>query len=263
MSNISPVQTLLALVSLIPNNHIRYALLELGASITVLFGVRLQRPSSRLGHLEESVADTEKMTQQAKLCWPRVQVSLTEHEVEYADPYLSFGVPYCRFLEIPGLGNGSRTISSFIATFTSAKRKLRGSEWQCRFRQPTVEAERRHKYTGDIRETEAIVTAVRDPIGTIAHSGIICSTHTVHKADMYKESGGSANFHYSASESYSHHLNHIADCRDLNLDPEVAKRGISNRKEAAASSFQADHCMFDRASLEQQLSPQPDDPFVF
>ncbi|KAJ7145611.1 hypothetical protein C8R44DRAFT_972663 [Mycena epipterygia] len=50
-----PAQTLLVLLSLIPNNNIRCAILGLGASVAVLYSVHLRHPSVRL---EQNVSHT-------------------------------------------------------------------------------------------------------------------------------------------------------------------------------------------------------------
>lgn len=48
--------------------------------------------------------------------------------------------------------------------------------------QLVVEAERQRKYTWDIHETEAIVTAVPDPRGTVAHSCMCCYSLNIYHA---------------------------------------------------------------------------------
>ncbi|KAJ7145594.1 hypothetical protein C8R44DRAFT_896694 [Mycena epipterygia] len=168
MFNISPA--LLVLVSLIPNNNIRYAMLALGASITVLYRVNLQRPSFRLAHLEDSVGGTEEIIREAKALCSRDHLSLTNDEVSLLKVRRSMCILRSTLLQIPGM---NWTLEGF-----KNYRRLRRDIYQCEKEvkriqvavQLTVEAERERKYTGDIWETEAIVTAVRDPRGTIAHS---------------------------------------------------------------------------------------------
>ncbi|KAJ7145609.1 hypothetical protein C8R44DRAFT_863484 [Mycena epipterygia] len=168
MDNISPAQTLLVLVSLIPNNNIRYAMLSLVASITVLYGAHLQRPSIRLAQLEHTVDQTKEMIQGAKAMCPRAGHSLAVKEVCLLKVRRSMCILRSTLLQIPGMGWTPERFEDY--------RQLCRDIYQCEKEvkmiqvaaKITVEAELKRKYTQDIRETEAIVTAVLDPRGQAA-----------------------------------------------------------------------------------------------
>ncbi|KAJ7145616.1 hypothetical protein C8R44DRAFT_863491 [Mycena epipterygia] len=166
MCDISPPQTLLILISLIPNNNIRYTVLGLCASIAALYGIHFQRPSVRLHHLENNVSHTKDIIHEAKSLCPRDHLSLMESE-------------------IPGMGwtlAGIKNYRQFFQDIHQCKKEAKRIRVAL-----TVESERRRKYMEDIRETLAIVTAARDPRGQVA---------------PYNYSGGAVPFHHHASESY-------------------------------------------------------------
>ncbi|KAJ7145603.1 hypothetical protein C8R44DRAFT_863477 [Mycena epipterygia] len=168
MSDISPVQTLLVLVSLIPNNNIRYTMLGLAAGITAFYVVHLERPSVRLAHLENSVGCAEDIICEAKSLCPRDHLSLTETEVCLLKICRSMCNLRSTLLHMPGMGWTLEGVKNYL--------RLRGDIYQCekevkRIRvtvQLAVEAERQRKYTEDIRETQAIIRAVQDSLGQAA-----------------------------------------------------------------------------------------------
>ncbi|KAJ7145598.1 hypothetical protein C8R44DRAFT_723526 [Mycena epipterygia] len=191
MSNISLAQTLLELVSLIPNNNIRYAMLGLGASITIVCGLRLC-PSVHRAHLEESVGRTEEIIREAKSLFPwdrrwrkksspRIHVHLAFYPTADTNYGMTAGFKnYRRFrrdiyqcekevkrIHITVQVNWSTPIDTVVIML--------------RFRQLTVEAELQCKFT------EAIVTAVQNPLG---------------QAAMYNQSGVAVDFRHNAFETY-------------------------------------------------------------
>ncbi|KAJ7145612.1 hypothetical protein C8R44DRAFT_723540 [Mycena epipterygia] len=185
MSDISPAQTLLVLVSLIPNNNIRYAMLSLGATITVLYDLNLQRPSVRLVHLENGVGHTEDIIREAKLRCPMDHLSLTENEVCLLKVRRSMCILRSALLKISAMGctsNGFKSFRQLCRDIHQGEKEVKRIKVAV---QLTLEAEHQRKYTEDIRETEAIITAVRNPLA---------------QAEMYNQSG--AHFHHNSSESY-------------------------------------------------------------
>ncbi|KAJ7145613.1 hypothetical protein C8R44DRAFT_845075 [Mycena epipterygia] len=101
-----PSPNFLVLVSLIPNNNIRYTMLGVGVSLTVFYGIHFQRPSVCLRHLESSVGHTEKIIHEAKSFLPEGPPQphgRRSQSVESADPCPSSAVPYCRYATYTGL----------------------------------------------------------------------------------------------------------------------------------------------------------------
>ncbi|KAJ7145607.1 hypothetical protein C8R44DRAFT_723535 [Mycena epipterygia] len=205
MYDITPAQALLVLVSLIPNNPIRYAMLGVYATITVLYGVHLHRPSVRLVFLENIVGCTQEMIEEAKSLCPLDRHSLTKDEasllkyvaatslcgldIQHYDRVLRFMcILRSTLLQIPGMSwtlKGAKNYWQLCRNIYQCEKEVKMIQVAVKI---TVEAELERKYTKDIRETEAIVTAVLDPRS---------------QAAMYHQSGGTVNLHHNDSESYS------------------------------------------------------------
>ncbi|KAJ7145605.1 hypothetical protein C8R44DRAFT_723532 [Mycena epipterygia] len=126
---IPQAHTLLVLLSLIPNNSIRYTLLGLGASISVFYG-----PTSNFRLSASSILSEAK-----SLC-ERGRHNLTEEEM-------------------PGV----HWTSAGVKNYRQCCRDIH----QCEKEIKKIRVEVKRKYTGDIDENEAIVTAA---LGTIAYS---------------------------------------------------------------------------------------------
>ncbi|KAJ7088272.1 hypothetical protein C8R44DRAFT_861663 [Mycena epipterygia] len=167
MYNISLSETLVLLVSLIPNNNIRYAMLGLGASITVLYGVNLQRPSVRLAHLEHNVGHTVEMIQEAKSLCPRDRYNIMEEEGCLLKVLRAMCILRSTLLVMPAV--------AWIPDELNNYRRLRRDIYQCEQEvkriqiavQLIVEAERQRKYTEDICEIQAIITATQDSLSQL------------------------------------------------------------------------------------------------
>ncbi|KAJ7489421.1 hypothetical protein FB451DRAFT_1362307 [Mycena latifolia] len=144
---------LLAALSLIPNDTLRYTLLEIAACLALLYVVHLKRPSTQLRQLEDIVQTTEGVLGDAKLYCPRDLLGLVEKGLRIKR---SASMIQCRLLEANTVTwKKYRLLSRDISDCTKKVKEIRTAV------QLIVETERQRKYTDDISETVIILTNVR------------------------------------------------------------------------------------------------------
>ncbi|KAJ7474051.1 hypothetical protein FB451DRAFT_1466540 [Mycena latifolia] len=171
-SLISQLQSsiLLGSLSLIPNDMLRYTLLVIAAGLALVYVVHLKRPSTQLRYLEDILQKTEEILRDAKLYCPMDLLSLVDKRVRLLESsstirfmftaYLlhrikcSASMIQCRLLETNTLTwKKHRLLSHDISVLTNKVKEIQTAV------QLIVEAERQHKYTDDINETESIFQA--------------------------------------------------------------------------------------------------------
>ncbi|KAJ7145615.1 hypothetical protein C8R44DRAFT_723544 [Mycena epipterygia] len=107
----------------------------------------------------------------AKSLCPRDHLSLTGDEISLLKVHRSISILRYTLLQISDVHwstKGFKNYRHLCRKFYQCKQEVKRIQVAV---QLVVEAERQHKYIGNIRETEAIVAAaVRDPRGTISHS---------------------------------------------------------------------------------------------
>ncbi|KAJ7490467.1 hypothetical protein FB451DRAFT_1552181 [Mycena latifolia] len=149
---------LLASLSLIPNDTLRYTLLVIAAGVAVVCVIHLKRPSTQLSQLDHDVSKTENIIRDAKLNCPRDLLGLTAKGVRLLEIKRSASMIQCRLLEMNNLTwKKYRILSRDISNCAKDVEKIRTAV------QLIVEAERQRKYTDDINETEATLTSLRSP----------------------------------------------------------------------------------------------------
>ncbi|KAJ7490508.1 hypothetical protein FB451DRAFT_1552205 [Mycena latifolia] len=149
---------LLASLSLIPNDTLRYTLLVIPAGVAVICVIHLKRPSTQLSQLDDDVNKTENIIRDAKLNCPRDLLGLTAKGVRLLEVKRSASMIQCRLLETNTLTwKKYRILSRDISNCAKDVEKILTAV------QLTVEAERQRKYTEDINETEAILTSLHSP----------------------------------------------------------------------------------------------------
>ncbi|KAJ7133596.1 hypothetical protein C8R44DRAFT_730723 [Mycena epipterygia] len=162
-NHVSQLQSsiLLATLSLIPNDALRYTLLLVTACLTLLYVIQFKRPSSQLRQLENTVKQTEEIIGDAKLYCPRDLLSLAEEGVRLLKVKRSASMIQCRMLEVDTLTwKKYRVLSRDIADCSNSIKKIQIAV------QLILEAERQHKFTQGINETEPILAGARSPAGT-------------------------------------------------------------------------------------------------
>ncbi|KAJ7133565.1 hypothetical protein C8R44DRAFT_870938 [Mycena epipterygia] len=151
---------LLGSLSLIPNHALRYTLLLITACLALLHVIHLERPSSRLGQLEDMVKKVEETIEDAKSFCPRDLFSLAGEGVRLLEVKRSASMMQCRVLEGETLTwKKYRVLSRDIAECVKTVKNIRTAI------QLIAEAERQGKFTDDINETEIILTSLRSPAG--------------------------------------------------------------------------------------------------
>ncbi|KAF7364808.1 hypothetical protein MVEN_00350900 [Mycena venus] len=147
---------LLALVSLISNDPLRYTVVGLTASLGVLYAVHLKRPSVQLNQLEDIVKQTEEIIQGAKLFSSRDFLSLTDSGVRLLEIKRSASMIKCRILNTDSSSwKKYRLLSRDIANCAVRTKKIRTAV------QLIIEAEHQRKFTEDIDATEAVLTSAQ------------------------------------------------------------------------------------------------------
>ncbi|KAJ7490490.1 hypothetical protein FB451DRAFT_1513125, partial [Mycena latifolia] len=150
------VAILLWLLSLIPNNALRYTLLAIASCLALLYTIHLKRPSTQLSQLEHLVQKTEGTILNAKLHCARDLANLLEKWVELLKIKRAASEIQSRMLETNTLTwTEYRLLSGGISDCTESVKEIRTAL--------IVEAERQRKYTEDINETEFILITVRSP----------------------------------------------------------------------------------------------------
>ncbi|KAJ7701151.1 hypothetical protein B0H17DRAFT_1128440 [Mycena rosella] len=131
---------LLAALSLIPNDILRYMLLKVAVCLALIHSIHLKHPSTQLSQHEQLIQKTEGIIRDAKSQCARDLFNLVEEG--------------CRLLEAETLTwKKYRTTSRDISGCTKNLKKI-----QTAF-QLIVEAERQHKYMDDINQMEILLTS--------------------------------------------------------------------------------------------------------
>ncbi|KAJ7490487.1 hypothetical protein FB451DRAFT_1361352 [Mycena latifolia] len=167
------VAILLWLLSLIPNNALRYTFLAIVASLALLYAIHLRRPSTQLSQLEHLVQKTEGTILDAKLHCTRDLANLLEKGVDLLKIKRAASKIHSRILETNETFTWKkyRLLSRDISDCAKSVKEIRTAV------QLIVEAERQRKYTDDINETEVILTTVRSPntVFPMRISNLTCS----------------------------------------------------------------------------------------
>ncbi|KAJ6622633.1 hypothetical protein B0H10DRAFT_2214266 [Mycena sp. CBHHK59/15] len=185
----------LVLLSLIPNNILRYTGLGIGAVITAVYIMHMKRPSTLLRQLEDTIQETEKLIHSAKLQCARdqcdlavedarllqIKVSVLEIErriLESEHPTPARPAPVSIFASTRG-GEGEDTrgwvgvwrldAAGLLAPTWKEYRLLSQRIFECKEGvrkiciavQLIVVAERGRKHTEDIHEIQTILTSIR------------------------------------------------------------------------------------------------------
>ncbi|KAJ7756074.1 hypothetical protein DFH07DRAFT_1060903 [Mycena maculata] len=158
---ISPLQStvLLALLSLIANDAVRYTLLALTICGALVYTVHLGHPSTQLRHLEDNIIHTEEMIRDAKShCARDVQVGLMEQSVRLLDVKRTASMIQCRVLK-----SNTRTLEFNVMKFRLLSRDIAACAKDVKNIQTTaqlmVETERQNRYMEDIYDAEAMLAA--------------------------------------------------------------------------------------------------------
>ncbi|KAJ7473742.1 hypothetical protein B0H11DRAFT_2236227 [Mycena galericulata] len=150
---------LMASLSLIPNNALRYTLLAIIICAAVLCTIHLQRPSTQLHHLGAKIQRAEEIVLEARDYCPRdVQPRLAEQLMRLLEVKHTASMLHCRLLETTKFTvKKYRLFSGDIAACNIKVKNI------CAAVELMVEEENQRRYTEDITETETMLTGFRTP----------------------------------------------------------------------------------------------------
>ncbi|KAJ7740256.1 hypothetical protein DFH07DRAFT_965437 [Mycena maculata] len=146
---------LLGLLSLIPNNPLRYTFGGLTVILITVASIRLQHPSAQLRQLQETIQNTECVLERARTqCTSHLP--LIHAECRLLEMKLSASLIRSRVLETTRLTWGNyRRLSSDIAACARDVQAVR-NDVQASVSSLTVEADRQQRYRESINETQSI-----------------------------------------------------------------------------------------------------------
>ncbi|KAJ7490482.1 hypothetical protein FB451DRAFT_1220173 [Mycena latifolia] len=117
---------ILGLMTLIPNNALRYTACGITLCLVILFDLHLKRPATRLRQLENSIQETEGIVETAKSRCPRDQHSLVEECVRLLRAKRSASIIQVCILETKRLTwKRYRLLSRDIAECTETVKRIR------------------------------------------------------------------------------------------------------------------------------------------
>ncbi|KAJ7441634.1 hypothetical protein B0H11DRAFT_2251966 [Mycena galericulata] len=150
---------LMASLSLIPNNVLRYTLLAIIICTAVPCAIHLQRPSTRLHHLGAKIQHAEEIVQQARSYCPwDVQARLAQQLVRLLAVKHTASVLHCRLLETTKFT--VKKYRLFTGDIATCKMKVKSI---CAAVEFMMEEENLRKYTEDITETESMLASFQTP----------------------------------------------------------------------------------------------------
>ncbi|KAJ7490485.1 hypothetical protein FB451DRAFT_1389269 [Mycena latifolia] len=152
------VTILLGLLTLIPDNTLRYAALEITGCVAVIYVISLKRPSAQLRHLKETIEDTDGIIRGAQLQCPRDHLNLAEETVRLLEQVVkpSASMITCRILETERF-----TWKKYWLVSRDIGECAKSAQAISTTIQLTVEAERRRKLAEDINEIEGMLATIR------------------------------------------------------------------------------------------------------
>ncbi|KAK7048728.1 hypothetical protein R3P38DRAFT_1876348 [Favolaschia claudopus] len=155
-----PCSLLLASLSFIPNDTLRYTAVGLAAGAGVLSAIHLKRPSVQLKNLETTVNETEDLIRAAKEFCSRDVLILAEESVRLLEIKRSVSIIQCRILDSNTLAwKKYRLLWGEVSETAKKVKKTRTTV------QLIMEAERQRQFTDDINTTQ-MVLGRRNPVGS-------------------------------------------------------------------------------------------------
>ncbi|KAK7048724.1 hypothetical protein R3P38DRAFT_2764640 [Favolaschia claudopus] len=154
MATIPQLQSslLLASLSLIPNNTLRYMAVGVVAGVGVLYAGHLGRPSVQLRYLQVVIKETEDMIQEAKQLCSLDLLAITEESVKLLEVKRSASIIQCHILNLRTLDwKNYRLLSRDIRQSTEKVKEIAIAV------QLIIEAERQRKFTEDIKATQVVL----------------------------------------------------------------------------------------------------------
>ncbi|KAJ7643712.1 hypothetical protein FB45DRAFT_1020532 [Roridomyces roridus] len=165
---------LLAGISLIPNNTLRYILLAFFACSTLLHTIHLQRPSVQLARAENQVQQTEEIIQHARsFCAATDFVYLGEQAVRLLGVKRTLSIVKCCLLEAESsflTWKRYRLLSKDIAACAIEMSKIRDTV------ELLVESERQRRLTEDINNTETVLYSLQAASGGRFHAAVFAES---------------------------------------------------------------------------------------
>ncbi|KAK7022147.1 hypothetical protein R3P38DRAFT_3538577 [Favolaschia claudopus] len=174
MATIPQLQSslLLASLSLIPNNTLRYMAVGVVAGVGVLYAGHLGRPSVQVRYLQVAIKETEDIIQEAKQLCSLDLLGITEESVKLLEVKRSASMIQCRILN-------SRTLD--WKTYRLLSRDLRQSTEKVKeiviavqplsdLVQLIIEAEHQRKFTEDIKATQVVLDHFISPSMNLFYS---------------------------------------------------------------------------------------------
>ncbi|KAJ7438247.1 hypothetical protein B0H11DRAFT_2294004 [Mycena galericulata] len=164
----------MAVLSLIPNNILRYTLLTIIICTAVPCAIHLQHPSTQLHYLGAKIQRAEEIVQEAKSYCPwDVQAHFAQQLMRLLEVKHTVSMLRCRLLETTKLTvKKYRLFSSDIAACETEVKSI----WTAV--ELMVEEENQRRYTEDINKTKTMLASFQSP-GVVHASGI--SGHTVNQ----------------------------------------------------------------------------------
>ncbi|KAK7048727.1 hypothetical protein R3P38DRAFT_2764643 [Favolaschia claudopus] len=167
MATISQLQSslLLASLSLIPNNSLRYMAVGLVAGVGVFYVVHLKCPSVRLRCLQVAIKETEDMIQEAKQLCSLDLLAITEESVKLLEVKRSASMIQCHILNLRTLdwkmyrllSRGLRQSTEKVMELTIAVQLI-------------IEGEHQRKFTEDIKATQVVLDHFISPSMNLFYS---------------------------------------------------------------------------------------------
>ncbi|KAK7022148.1 hypothetical protein R3P38DRAFT_3270974 [Favolaschia claudopus] len=149
---------LVGLLSLIPNDGLRYTAVGLAAGVGVIYSLHLKRLSVQHRRLVSGIEETEQVIREAKEFCARDVLSLTEESVKLLEMKRWASIIQCRILDSSGFTwRYYRAVNKDLAEATNKIKKIRTAV------QLIMEAERQRKFTEDINATQTVLAIRGSP----------------------------------------------------------------------------------------------------